>query len=140
MTSIAIAPRLTAILHSVVRARLVHFIAIGSAIFALAPRPPDDRRIEISKAELAIVEAAEAAARVIEDRMLFAEGVRLGLDRGDPNIQQRVVQKVLLLAESLGGATREPTRDELRAEYALVAARYRQPPIYHVMHVFAARR
>jgi hypothetical protein len=156
MTSLAIAPRLTAILHSVVRARLVHFIAIGSAIFALAPRPPDDRRIEISKAELAIVEAAEAArhgarslepakaaevaARVIEDRMLFAEGVRLGLDRGDPIIQQRVVQKVLLLAESLGGATREPTRDELRAEYALVAARYRQPPIYHVMHVFAARR
>jgi hypothetical protein len=156
MTSLAIAPRLTAILHSVVRARLVHFIAIGSAIFALAPRPPDDRRIEISRAELAIVEAAEAsrhgarslepakaaevAARVIEDRMLFTEGVRLGLDRGDPIIQQRVVQKVLLLAESLGGATREPTRDELRAEYALVAPRYRQPPIYRVMHVFAARR
>jgi len=156
MTSLAIEPRLTAILHSVVRARLVQFIAIGSAIFALSPRPPDDRRIEISKSELAVIEAAEAArhgartlepakadevtSRVIADRMLFAEGVRLGLDRDDPIIQQRVVQKVLLLAESLGGATREPTRAELRAHYALVAARYRKPPIYHVMHVFAARR
>ena len=156
MTSFAIESRVTAILHSVVRARIVQFIAIGSAIFLLAPRPPDDRRIEISKAELAIVEAAEATrhgaralepakaaevtARVIADRMLFAEGVRLGLDRDDPIIQQRVVQKVLLLAESLGGATREPTQSELRAEYALVAARYRRPPIYHVMHVFAARR
>ena len=156
MTSFAIEPRLTAILHSVVRARLVQFIAIGSAIFALAPRPPDERRIEISKSELAIVEAAEASrrgaralepakaaevtARVIEDRMLFAEGVRLGLDRDDPIIQQRVVQKVLLLAEGLGGATREPTRDELRAHYALVAPRYRKPPVYHLMHVFAARR
>jgi len=104
----------------------------------------------------AVIEAAEAArhgartlepakadevtSRVIADRMLFAEGVRLGLDRDDPIIQQRVVQKVLLLAESLGGATREPTRAELRAHYALVAARYRKPPIYHVMHVFAARR
>src|SRR5262245_23888710 len=156
MTTFAIESRVTAILHSVVRARIVQFIAIGSAIFVLAPRPPDDRRIEISKAELAIIEAAEATrhgaqtlepakaaevtARVIADRMLFAEGVRLGLDRDDPIIQQRVVQKVLLLAESLGGATREPTQSELRAEYALAAARYRRPPVYHVMHVFAARR
>src|SRR5262245_192936 len=94
MTSFATESRLTAILHSVVRARLAHFIAIGSAIFALAPRPPDDHRLEISKSEIAIAEAAEAArhgaraldpakadevtARLIADRMLFAEGVRLG--------------------------------------------------------------
>lgn len=72
--------------------------------------------------------------------MLFAEGVRLGLDRGDPIIEQRVVQKVLLLAEGLGGANREPTEAELRAAYARSADRYHQPPIYHVMHVFAGRR
>jgi hypothetical protein len=148
--------RLVAILHSAGRARLAQFVAIGSAIFVLAPRPPDARRIEISKAELAIVEAAEAArhgapaldpvkmaevtARVIEDRMLFAEGVRLGLDRGDPIIEQRVAQKVLLLAESLGGANREPSAAELREAYARTRDRYRQAPVYHLMHVFAARR
>jgi hypothetical protein len=155
-TARPVRPRLAAILHTTARARLAQFIAIGSAIFALAPRPPDARRIEISKDELAIVESAEASrhgarslgsaqtaevtARVIEDRMLFAEGVRLGLDRGDPIIEQRVVQKVLLLAEGLGGANREPTEAELRAAYTRSADRYRQPPIYHVMHVFAARR
>src|SRR5262245_36529032 len=101
--------RVAAILHTIERATLTQFVAIGIAIFALAPRPPDARRIEITSAELAIVKAAEASrhgaraleatktaevtARVIEDRMLFAEGVRLGLDRGDPIIEQRVVQK-----------------------------------------------
>lgn len=147
---------LVSLLHIAARARLAQFVAIGSVIFALAPRPPDARRIEISRTELAIVESAEAArrgapaldpaktaeitARVIEDRMLFAEGVRMGLDRGDPIIEQRVVQKVLLLAESLGGAGREPTEGEQRAAYARTQDRYRQPPVYHVMHVFAARR
>jgi peptidyl-prolyl cis-trans isomerase C len=149
-------PRILSVLHHLVRARLVQFLAIGGAIFLLAPRPRDDRRIEISHHELAIVDAAEAsrhgtrgldpakaaevAARVIEDRMLFQEGVRLGLDQDDPIIRQRVVQKVLLLAEDVGGAAREPTAAELRAEYARSAAHYREAPRYHLMHVFAARR
>src|SRR5689334_1200661 len=106
-------PRARTVLHRLAHARLVQFLAIGGAIFALAPRPRDPRRIEISRAELAIVQAAEASrhgartldaaktaevtARLIEDRMLFDEGVRLGLDRDDPIIRQRVVQKVLLL-------------------------------------------
>lgn len=164
MTTLAIEPpsgppeprRIVSVLAALARARLVQFLAIGGAIFLAAPRPRDDHRIEISAAELAIVHAAQAArdgtaalsnakaaevtARVLEDRMLFREGVRMGLDQGDPIIEQRVVQKVLLLAESLGGATREPTPAELRAAYDRDAARYRQPPRYHVMHVFAARR
>jgi peptidyl-prolyl cis-trans isomerase C len=148
--------RLLGALHRLVRARLIQFLAVGAAIFLAAPRPRDDRRLEISAGELAIVHAAEAArhgvrtleparaaevtARVIEDRMLYREGVRLGLDQDDPIIQQRVVQKLLLLAESLGGATREPTTAELRAEYERSRARYQQAPRYHLMHVFAARR
>src|SRR5678815_2783474 len=149
-------PRILTALAALARARLVQFLAIGGAIFLAAPRPRDDHRIEISAAELAIVHAAQAArdgtaalgpakaaevtARVLEDRMLFREGVRMGLDQGDPIIEQRVVQKVLLLAESLGGATREPSEAELRAAYQRNAARYQQAPRYHVMHVFAARR
>jgi hypothetical protein len=148
--------RILTLLAALARARLVQFLAIGGAIFLAAPRPRDDHRIEISADELAIVHAAQAArdgtaaldpakaaevtARVLEDRMLFREGVRMGLDQGDPIIEQRVVQKVLLLAESLGGGTREPSAAELRAVYDRDAARYQQPPRYHVMHVFAARR
>lgn len=148
--------RFLAALAGLARSRLVQFLAIGGAIFLAAPRPRDDHRIELSAAELAIVQAAQAArdgtaaldpgkaaevtARVLEDRMLFREGVRMGLDQGDPIIEQRVVQKVLLLAESLGGATREPGEAELRAAHDRDADRYRQPPRFHLMHVFAARR
>ena len=149
-------PRIARALGKLARARLVQFLAIGGAIFGIAPRPPEDRRIEVSRGELAIVEAADAArhgaraldpakaaevtARLIEDKMLFQEGVRLGLDQDDPIIRQRVVQKLLLLAEDLGGATREPTEAELRAEYARSIARYRELPRYHLMQVFARRR
>jgi PPIC-type PPIASE domain len=147
--------QLTAAALGLARARLVQFLAIGGAIFLAAPPPRDDRRIEISAQELAIVQAAQAdrdgaplgparaaevTARVVEDRLLFREGVRLGLDQGDPIIEQRVVQKLLLLAESLGGATREPSDAELRAAYQRNAARYQQAPRYHVMHVFAGQR
>jgi hypothetical protein len=148
--------RILAALAALARARLVQFLAIGGAIFLAAPRPRDDHRIEISAAELATVQAAQAArdgaaalepakaaevtARVLEDRMLFREGVRMGLDQGDPIIEQRVIQKLLLLAEGLGGATREPGDAELRAAYERDAARYHEPPRYHLMHVFAARR
>jgi hypothetical protein len=144
------------VLGHLARARLVQFFAIAAALFLVAPRPPDDRRIEISSADLTAVTAAQSArqgtrtlepakaaevrARWIADQMLFREGVRMGLDQGDPIIQQRVVQKVLLLAEALGGATREPTRAELRAEYERSTPRYRRAAGYHVMHVFAARR
>ncbi|HEX4417082.1 MAG TPA: peptidylprolyl isomerase [Kofleriaceae bacterium] len=142
---------------ALIRARLIQFLAIGGVIFWIAPRPRPggDRRIEVSARELAIVEAAEAArhgtrslapgkaaeitSRLIEDKMLFAEGVRLGLDQDDPIIRQRVVQKLLLLAEDLGGAMREPGDAELRAAYARSLDRYRQAPRYHLMHVFAAR-
>jgi hypothetical protein len=147
--------RFTSAVRHLARTRLVQFLAIGAAIFAIAPRPRDDRRIEISARDLAIIGAAEAArhgartldpakagevtARVVEDKLLFREGVRMGLDRDDPIIEQRVVQKVLLLAESLGGATREPSDAELRDVYARALERYRQAPRYHLMHVFAAR-
>lgn len=153
--TIAPGSRLLRAVLGLARSRLVQFLLIGAAIFAAAPRPRDDRRIEISAQELAIVHtaqatrdgapltaarAAEVTARLIEDRLLFREGVRLGLDQGDPIIEQRVVQKLLLLAESLGGATREPTDDELRAAYDRSASRYEQPPRYHLMHVFARQR
>jgi peptidyl-prolyl cis-trans isomerase C len=148
------ASSLVAGLAYLARSRLAQFLVIGSALFALAPRPTDERRIEISARQLAIVQAAEVArpgarepgeggpeavrARMIEDELLYREGVRLGLDREDPLIRQRVIQKMLLLAEDLAGASREPSEAELRAEYQRTLTQHRQPPRYHVMHVFAA--
>lgn len=134
---------------------MVQFLAIGSALFALAPGPAEDRRIEITARQLEIVAAAEAArpgagaldtagvaavrTRMIEDELLYREGVRLGLEQGDPLIRQRVIQKMLLLAEDLAGASRAPEEAELRAEYQRTAGQHVQAPRYHLMHVFAAR-
>src|SRR5206468_2589988 len=97
------------VLATICRARIVQFAAIGGVLFAIAPRPRDDHRIEISSRSIAITQSAEAArrgsgrldpgkaaevtARVIEDEILYREGIRLGLAEDDPLIRQRVVQK-----------------------------------------------
>jgi peptidyl-prolyl cis-trans isomerase C len=147
-----VAPRWLA---GVLRSRLFHFAVLGGAIFAAAPRRQDPRTVEVSGAGLAAVERAQAArdgagglsadkkhevdARTIEDEILYREGVRLGLDRGDPIVRQRVIQKLLLLVEDLGGASRPPTEAELQAFFDGDPTRWRLPPSYHFIHVFASR-
>jgi peptidyl-prolyl cis-trans isomerase C len=49
--------------------------------------------------------------------VLYREAMRLGLDRDDGLVREHLIQKMLLLAEDLGGASREPTRDEVRAYF-----------------------
>jgi len=138
------------------RSPLVHFIVIGGAIFALAPRREDTHRIDVPSVALASLQRAQAArdgvpslsaaqthevdARAIEDEVLAREALRLGLDKDDPIIRQRLIQKLLLLVEDMGGASRAPTDDELRAYLAANAARFEQPARVHFVHVFATRR
>src|SRR5262245_9322683 len=97
---------------------LVRFLAIGAVIFALAPRRDDARHVAIDASTLGALEQAQAArdgvpalsderrrevdARAIEDEVLYREGLRLALDRNDPLIRQRVIQKLLLLEEDMG--------------------------------------
>src|SRR5437868_13459712 len=100
MTQLAMSPptagparRLARAALGLARARLVQFLAIGGAIFLIAPRPRDERRIEISGEELAIMQAAQTArarappgaaraaegtARASEDRPPFREGGPMG--------------------------------------------------------------
>jgi len=133
----------------------VHFVVLGGAIFLAAPRGEDPRAVALSSASLAALERAQATrdgvaalspekarevrARAIEDELLYREALRLGLDRGDPIVRQRIIQKLLLLVEDLGGASRPPTEAELRAFYAADPGRVRLPPSYHFVHVFASR-
>ena len=142
-------------LRHVLENRLLHFLVLGGAIFALAPRPPDARHVSVSGAGLAALERAEATrrgvatlspeaaqevrSRTIEDELLYREALRLGLDREDPIIRQRLGQKLLLLVEDLGGASRAPTDDDLKAFFDADPARWRLPASYHVIHVFATR-
>src|SRR5262249_14753032 len=75
-----------------------------------------------------------------EDAVLYREALRYGLDRGDNVVRQHLVQKMLLLAEDMAGATRAPTDDDLRAYYDETRARWTRGETIHFVHVFASRR
>jgi hypothetical protein len=96
--------------------KLALFAFFGGLLFAVAPKPDRPDVIDISRARLAALHAAEATKkggkaadvdqRELEDEILFREGVRLGLDKNDGIVRQRIVQKVLFLSEEMAGATR----------------------------------
>jgi peptidyl-prolyl cis-trans isomerase C len=138
------------------RDRMVHFAAIGVVIFALAPRPVAETRIALSAsyvdslhaaqarklgvARLSDEQTAEVDRRAIEDEVLYREALRLGLDRDDAITRRHLVQKMLVLAEDVSGASREPTRAELEAYFARTRDRWRVAERLHLIHVFATRR
>jgi peptidyl-prolyl cis-trans isomerase C len=133
---------------------VLQFAVLGGAIFALSPSRQDPRRVEVAAGALTAFERAQAQrdgvpalsterarevdARAIEDEVLYREALRLGLDRDDPIIRQRLIQKLLLLVEDLGGASRPPTDAQLRAWFEADPTRFAQPPRVHLVHVFAS--
>jgi hypothetical protein len=137
----------------ILRNPLLHFCFIGGVLFAVAPGAR--RTVELSRATLDTLRAAESArntaapfdevrarevdARAIEDEMLYREALRMSLDKGDPIVRQRLVQKLLLLVEDLGGASRAPTEAEMRAYFESTRERWRRPERIHFIHVFAGR-
>ncbi len=134
--------------------RLTHFLALGGLLFALSPRPPNPRAIGIPRSELDAMHTAEARRlglsalppdkvrevdeRAVEDELLYREAVRLGLDRDDPIVRQRLIQKVLFLAEDLGGASNAPSAEEVRAYFEATKDRRRGVGWTHFVHVFAS--
>lgn len=133
---------------------LAPFVAIGAILFAIAPRASEPRAIHVSAEGLLARERAQATreavpsltpekarevdARVIEDEVLYREDLRLGLDRDDPIVRERVIQKLLLLVEDMGGASRAPSDAELRAFFAKDPSRWREATRIHLVHVFAS--
>ncbi len=135
------------------RSRLVQFLAVGGLIFALAPRPASRRDIAIDGASLAALEQAQAQrlgkpaldadevhdvrVRAVEDEILYREALRLGLDRDDNVVRQRLIQKVLFFAEDLAGASRAPSEDELRVFFQSARTPWTRPAEVHLIHVYA---
>src|ERR1700689_2940705 len=141
-------------LRRLARSSLVHFILLGALVFAIAPPArAARRRIVVSSQEVAELQSAEAQrlgvpklsdaeareveTRTIEDELLYREAIRLSLDRDDPLVKQRLVQKHLMLVEDLGGASRTPTNEELRAYFDETRDRWRRSTRLHIVHVFA---
>lgn len=129
------------------RQPLLHFLAMGVAVFAVfawlddAPPPATGERIVVTEARVAqLVEGFEAVWRrpptaaerdglvadFIREEIYVREALALGLDRDDAVIRRRLRQKMEFLAGSAAEGL-EPTEAELRAHHATHAERFSTP-------------
>jgi peptidyl-prolyl cis-trans isomerase C len=145
-----------ALLFRIARERIVHFMVLGAVIFAVAPKSDSPRHVSISSGYLDSLHVAQAERlgvtrlspestsavdrRAVEDEVLYREALRLGLDRDDGIVRQHLIQKMLILAEDLSGASREPTPEEIEAYFDANRARYRVAESMHAIFVFGVNR
>lgn len=138
---------------AVVHSRLVHFLVLGGLLFALAPQPDAARDIRLDGTTFRTLEAAQARRlakpalaaeestavqlRAVEDEILYREAIRLGLDKNDNIVRQRLIQKVLFLAEDLAGTLRTPSEQELSAFFDSTRSQWIRPAHIRLLHVYA---
>lgn len=136
------------------REPLLAFCVVAVALFALAPRGERGDEVHVGRRNLKSLEDAEARRRhvselpaavaasvrqgAIDDELLYREGLRLGLDRNDNIVRQRVIEKMLFLAEDLAGSGRPVSDDELDKYLRAHTSDFRRPTIVSFVHVFAA--
>jgi peptidyl-prolyl cis-trans isomerase C len=136
-----------------VREPFVHFLVAGVLVFGLhrivgepAERPPFE--IEPGLRESLRAEAARRQGRApseheldaivdraIDDELRYREGLALGLDRADPVITRRIIQKLDFLAEDAATLT-PPGQEEIERHYREHAADLARPERVTLEHVF----
>ncbi|MBI5514524.1 MAG: peptidyl-prolyl cis-trans isomerase [Deltaproteobacteria bacterium] len=135
------------------REPLVHFLALGAALFALqsvrAPRE-DPRRLEVSRATVSALrerhradtgraptaaELRRLVRRHAQDEALYREALSRGMDRDDPFVRDRLVRRLEAELDD-PSALGEPSDAQLRAWLAAHRERYRQGPVVSLRHVF----
>jgi hypothetical protein len=131
--------------------RVLQFLVAGSVIFALTPRPESSRDIALTRENLGRLERAEASKRgnvgkgvvderAIEDEVLYREGLRIGFDKNDSVVRQRLIQKVLFFAEELKGAADPPSEADLRSFYLDTRPTWKRSARHHFRLVFMKER
>ncbi len=137
------------------RAPALHFAVIGLALFlvhARVRRPPSER-VVVSAAYVdglvrehaertgkapSAEEAQALVDRYVGEELLFREALTLGLDRGDPIVRRRLVQKMELVGDGASPLP-EPSDAVLQRFLDAHAVRYREPPRLSFQHVFFSR-
>lgn len=143
-------------LGRIARHRLTHFAGLAAVLLALAPSTWNREEIPIDAAQLHAIWAVQARRAgvaslseaekqetidaFVRDEMLYREGLRLGMDRYDAIVRARVIQKMLMYAEDVGGASRPLTEDELRRWYDEDPTRWRRPAEASFEHVLSSTR
>lgn len=136
------------------REPLLHFAIAGLALFGLfrvlAPEPSQTIVVSADTVERLKVAQERRLGRPptpdeldaaiegwAEGELLYREAIALGLDRGDPIVRRRLVQKMQFLFEE-SEAPAEPSDAELEAWIAAHAERFEQAPRVGLTHVFVA--
>jgi len=144
-------------LRRALREPLLHFALLGAGVFGLwhvgASEGDGAETIVVDRAtqeriggELgaklgrAPTEAELGAAidRWVDGELLYREGLALGLDRDDPVVRQRVIQKMEFVGDNLEPPV-EPDEGTLRAFMAEHAERYAGAPRYDFVLVTLPR-
>ncbi|MFN0024423.1 MAG: peptidyl-prolyl cis-trans isomerase [Parvularculaceae bacterium] len=153
-------PRITAL----VKDPLVHFLAAGAVLFAvastMAPAESGEEPITVTRESLLthiqyrskafepesaalLLDRLDAAARsqliadFVREEALVREAKALGLDDGDYVIRQRRVQKAEFLAEASAQVS-DPVNVDIAAYYAAQSSRYLSPAAATFTHVFVS--
>lgn len=136
------------------REPLVHFFALGAALFALFGwlnkdgfQGPNEIVVDTDRVQALRTQFERTWQRPpsndelsglvdawVREEVFFREGLALGLDQGDPLVRQRVALKARFMADSL--VSEEFTDEELLAYYEDNADRYRLDPRFSFRQVF----
>lgn len=136
-----------------IREPFVHFLAAGALLFGLhrliaGPEPRGSFAVEPAPRESLRAEAERRQGRApsereldalverhVDDQLRYREGLALGLDRADPVIIRRVIQKLDFLAEDAATLT-PPGPDEIERYYREHAAELARAERITLEHVF----
>jgi hypothetical protein len=136
------------------REPLVHFLAIGAALFVLSGllggATDDSRRIHVDAAridQLAQIFTAQwrrppsadelegLVAQHIEEEVLYREALALGLDRDDTIVRRRLAQKMQFMLEDTTPPP-TPADADLESFFESHRADFRTPPFLTFTHVY----
>ena len=125
---------------------LLHFAVLGALVFGISSAfgseedgattiVVDQTVVERITADLSKslgraptpAEREAAIDRWVDEELLYREGLRLGLDRNDPLVRQRVVQKAEYVSTNLE-LPADPTDEQLQQFMRDNASRYAGPP------------
>jgi hypothetical protein len=129
-------------LTALARNRLSQFLAIGLVLWALSPRAQREREVLVESgvvAEAMRLEQARVARpltpdekqrvmrELVEDEVLFREGLRLGIGTDDAIVRARIAERMRghLESATLAPVTPEEVREEAEGEAALMPLRLR---------------
>ena len=138
------------------REPLVHFLAIGVALFVIYAYwgqqdvAENERTITITTGEInwltdawqkrwnrppTAEERAGLIQQYLREVILYREAVAMGLDKDDTVIRRRLAQKLEFLSQDLI-SPQPPTENELQSYFETHMDRYRAPDLITMTHVF----